>query len=56
MLERERGLLHIGLYKYQEVEWIKSIREYGIDILNKSLLTQYQKTNLIKAIAWYKID
>jgi hypothetical protein len=43
------GRLNIGLTYFQECQWIDHIRQYGISILNKSLLTKDQKNALINA-------
>jgi hypothetical protein len=43
------GKLGIGLTYFQECQWLGHIRQYGISILNKSLLTTTQKEALINA-------
>jgi hypothetical protein len=58
------GKLSIGLYEYQEIEWINSIKECGKKILDKSLLTRKQKSILtivasgknVKAYQFYTAD
>jgi HKD family nuclease len=45
-----QGTLNIGLDYHQERQWICSIKQYGIAILNKSLLSQSQKDILIKVV------
>jgi hypothetical protein len=42
------GKLNIGLPLYAEDLWIKSIKEYGIVLMNKSLLSRDQKQVLIE--------
>jgi len=41
------GKYNIGLLEYQELDWIAAIKEYGIAILDKSLLSNDQKQALI---------
>jgi hypothetical protein len=43
-----QGELNIGLSYYQEREWITAINHYGQVIMDKSLLSQSQKTALLK--------
>jgi hypothetical protein len=43
----KKGKYDIGLLEYQENAWLSAIKEYGIDIMNKSLLSNSQKQALI---------
>jgi len=42
------GELNTGLSYYQERQWVSAINHYGESILNKSLLSNDQKIELIK--------
>ncbi len=41
------GELNIGLTRHQELQWLSAIKLYGKSILDKSLLSQEQKTILL---------
>ncbi len=45
----QAGELNIGLTRYQELQWLSAIKRYGNSILDKSLLSQEQKTALLAA-------
>jgi hypothetical protein len=40
--------METGLSKFQENQWVLSIRQYGIKIMEKSLLSLEQKRMLIE--------
>ena len=39
---------NIGLTYYQECQWIAAIKQYGMSIMDRSLLSKDQKIELIK--------
>lgn len=48
-LKQRQGKLEIGLNEYQEAQWLSAIKKYGAGIMDRSLLSRYQKDALIKA-------